>query len=432
MNRITEITKRDILELFENGMDIVYLWETHRITYNYYGCIEEIEFLNRLYDLKNMPSLDMRFPDAESEIWQHTINNNDYKHCWVFKDERFLLTNGSDEAYLRFICEIFHPAVRDEKGYWKEFLDEVNRLLQNDNYELYPAEKISNRDIYRWRVFSPIEDGLFIPYSIRNQKLIKDKKILLSIKRRTRVQIYKLLEKHNINHRETDETGWNYIMTTSEKAFNDIRQFYTPKCYNKEQQYAETNSLQDFIYYSSPFSVIDLVEFFEKYNQDNNFSLQVNTILKINNLALKLDNGKIVDIYSSQIGNSNDPIIQEVGLKELLKEAAEYYENGNFKIAVEKLWDAFERLKTYYSPTLDKKKSIGRIINDMSSSKDAYIQLFEKEFRELTIIGNEFRIRHHETTKIDIEDDRHYDYFYKRCLSLVSVTIQYLDDRYIV
>ena len=31
-----------------------------------------------------------------------------------------------------FLCEVFHPAVRYEKGYWKEFLTEINKLLQND------------------------------------------------------------------------------------------------------------------------------------------------------------------------------------------------------------------------------------------------------------------------------------------------------------
>ena len=427
MNRISEITKRDTLDLFKNGIDIPDLWETRRVTYNYYGRLEEIEFLNRLYDLKNMPSLDPRFLDAKSDIWQHTVNNDDYSLCWVFEDERFQLKNGSDEVYLKFICEIFHPAVRAEKGYWKEFLDEVNRLLQNDGYELYSVEKISNRDVYGWRIFSPVEDKLFIPYSQRNQKLIKEKKIVLSIKRRAREQIYQLLKKHNGVYQETDETGWSCVITTSEKVFNDIRQFYTPKCYNEQKWYVETDSLQDFICYSSPFCVIDAIEFFEKYNQNTDFEMQVNAILKLNDLALKFDNGKIANTYGSQIKNSTFAPIQEVGLKELLQEATRYYDEGNFKIAVEKLWDAFERLKTYYSPTLDKKKSINRIICDMSNNKEPYKELFEKEFCELTAIGNNFRIRHHETTKTDIEDNRHYDYFYKRCLSLISVTIQYLD-----
>ena len=122
--------------------------------------------------------------------------------------------------------------------------------------------------------------------------------------------------------------------------------------------------------------------------------------------------------------------IQEVGLKELLQEASKYYDENNLQIAVEKLWDAFERLKTYYcSSTVDKKESANKIIKDMSNDQQPFIDLFEKEFHELTSLGNNFRIRHHETTKTDIQDKRHYEYFYRRCLSLISTAIQYLDGR---
>lgn len=107
----------------------------------------------------------------------------------------------------------------------------------------------------------------------------------------------------------------------------------------------------------------------------------------------------------------------QMQLKQHYEPIHNYYEERNLEIAVEKLWDAFERLKTYYSSTLDKKKSVNKIICDMSSNLKPYEEIFEKEFHELTAIGNNFRIRHHETTKTDIEDNRHYDYFYKRCLA---------------
>lgn len=427
VNRISEITKLDILDLFRNGIDKEEFFETKKFTYLYFGRMEELEFLKRLYNLKSMLSLDSRFPDAERDIWQHTVNNDDYPFCWVFEDERFQLKNGSDEMYLKFICEVFHPTVRFEKGYWKEFLHEINILLQNDGYELYPSEKISNRDVYGWRIFQPEENNMFIPYSQQNAKAIKDKKIVLSINRSARNQIYQLLERYNEICRKTSETGWQYDTSTSEEVFNDIRQFYTPKCYNEQKQYIETDILQDFIYRSSPYCVLDAIEFFAKYNRSTDFETQINAILKLNSVALKFDNGKIIDICDSQIKSSSLVPIQEAGLKELIQEATKYYDESNLKIAVEKLWDAFERLKTYYSPTLDKKKSTNKIIRDMGSNKDPYKELFEKEFLELTAIGNNFRIRHHETTKTDIEDNRYYDYFYKRCLSLISVAIQYLD-----
>ena len=72
MNRITEITKRDILDLFQNGLEIDEFFQTRTVTYNYYGRLEEIDFLKRLYDLERMPSFDSRFANAEQDIWQHS------------------------------------------------------------------------------------------------------------------------------------------------------------------------------------------------------------------------------------------------------------------------------------------------------------------------------------------------------------------------
>ena len=151
MKQITEITRRDIFSLFKYGKNIPDFFEDSHITYTYYGRMTELDFLKRIYDLKKLPSKDNRFEDAEGDIWQHTINNDDYESGWVFEDERFGLLNGEDEILLNFLCSVFHPAVRCENGYWKEFLDEINGLLRNDGYELYPESKISGRDVYGWR-----------------------------------------------------------------------------------------------------------------------------------------------------------------------------------------------------------------------------------------------------------------------------------------
>lgn len=119
--------------------------------------------------------------------------------------------------------------------------------------------------------------------------------------------------------------------------------------------------------------------------------------------------------------------VNELGTRELLQEAIAYYKEprlGNRQIAVEKIWDALERLKTYYLS--DKKTSADKIIADMAGGEAAYIELFTAEFYALRKIGNNFRIRHHERDKIDISDPRHYDYFFNRCLSLIALAIQYL------
>ena len=121
--------------------------------------------------------------------------------------------------------------------------------------------------------------------------------------------------------------------------------------------------------------------------------------------------------------------IKEPGTKELLEEAITLYKRPNpasRNNAVEKLWDALERLKTYYT-TLDKKASIAKIVYGMGTERSAFEQLFNNEFIALTEIGNNYRIRHHETNKIDITDNRHYDYFFNRCLALVATAIRYLE-----
>jgi hypothetical protein len=220
------------------------------------------------------------------------------------------------------------------------------------------------------------------------------------------------------------------ISTVAEDVFNEIRQFYVPKCYNDKKEYVETADLQAFILSNSPFCVLDAIEFFAKHSISDDFEPQINAILKLNEIPFQLSKGKLMNTFDTQINKNSLVSVQEVGLKELLQKASKYYDENNLQIAVEKLWDAFERLKTYYcSSTVDKKKSVNKIIMDMGNNQQPFLELFEKEFHELTILGNNFRIRHHETTKTDIQDKRHYEYFYKRCLSLISTAIQYLDGR---
>ena len=115
--------------------------------------------------------------------------------------------------------------------------------------------------------------------------------------------------------------------------------------------------------------------------------------------------------------------IKEQGLKELINEAISFYKHPNpaiYRSAVEKLWDALERVKTFYVPAgMDKKKSVETLIKSMANNQQHFFDLFTTEFRTLTEIGNNYRIRHHETDKYDINDDNYYEYFFnkKLCIS---------------
>ena len=143
--------------------------------------------------------------------------------------------------------------------------------------------------------------------------------------------------------------------------------------------------------------------------------------------ALEVERVEETAVLSDEI-EADISAITEPGLKELLITAARKHKSpypDDQKDAVEKIWDALERLKTYYTG-MDKKSSAAKIVSDMAGGQADYIELFNAEFKALTDIGNNFRIRHHETNKIDITDIRHYDYFFNRCLSLISTAILYL------
>ncbi len=115
----------------------------------------------------------------------------------------------------------------------------------------------------------------------------------------------------------------------------------------------------------------------------------------------------------------------EVGITELLQKAKSSFNQGDKQDAIEKLWDAFERVKTIYTDC-DKKQSVTKIINMMSSKNPGYSDMLNKEFQELTNIGNKFRIRHHEMDKIEINDDSYYNYFYGRCSMLIILVLKYI------
>jgi hypothetical protein len=69
--QITRELRRDLLDLL--SMENV-VWS---------GRLGDLKFLDRLYDLEDLPSGDGRFADAARDIWQHTENNpSDWERDW--------------------------------------------------------------------------------------------------------------------------------------------------------------------------------------------------------------------------------------------------------------------------------------------------------------------------------------------------------------
>ena len=111
----------------------------------------------------------------------------------------------------------------------------------------------------------------------------------------------------------------------------------------------------------------------------------------------------------------------------LVEQSFQLYKEAKIGMATEKVWDAFERIKTYYQQ-YDKKASADRLLDVISKGDVAYKTMLLEEFSALTKLGNEFRIRHHETDKKDICCAEHYAYLFNRCLSVLKLATSVLSE----
>ena len=423
MNKITGITRRDIFDLFKKGITEDNWLTTETIYYPYYGRFEIVDFLKRLYNLADWESQDSRVDNAEKEITMH-IHNGDYPDNWIFEDERFQLFDGEDYILLNFICEVFHPEVRDENGIWERYLERINALLKEDGYEIAATSKLSGRDVFSWRTYIK-KPSMYIPFSERNKALITGKKNSIKLPNAARYQLFKVMNEYSEIFMFTSETNCNYYKSINDLVLEDITKFYIPKHY-VGSELVEINEFSDFKEGTSPFTVFDVIESFNRHTtKSSQFGNEINAIFKLNNINVELRNGEVHSTSNKAIGLDDSTNINEAGIEELIRIAEDLYNKGEYSYAVEKIWDAFERIKTYYS-TLDKKKSAEKIINDISYGNEHIKKMFDNEFKLLTDTGNSYRIRHHEINKIDIIKELHYKYFYKRCLALISVIVESL------
>ena len=297
--------------------------------------------------------------------------------------------------------------------------------MREDGYELVASSKISGRDVFSWRTYIKKPD-MYIPFSERNKSLITSKKISAKLPNAVRHQLFKVMDAYDEEFCLIDKTNWNYTKYSSEYVLEDINKFYVAKHY-VGSNLTEIKKFSDFQEGTSPFVIFDVIESFCRHITNlEGFENELNAIFKLHNIDVELRVGEIHSSISDTLALVPYVKINEAGLEELIRTAEDLYIKGKYSYAVEKIWSAFERIKTYYYPTLDKKKSAEKIIENISYVNEDIKKMFDIEFKALADIGNSYRIRHHELYKIDISQDLHYKYFYKMCLALISVIIEKL------
>jgi hypothetical protein len=175
--------------------------------------------------------------------------------------------------------------------------------------------------------------------------------------------------------------------------------------------------------------IFDLIEFsyehiaqpsdpsFHSYTGDNHYSYNqeagrtqftedINRIFERNGIAYNLEHGEIVRLAPAVLHESLGAAVFQTGdvlLDELLETSRQKFLNRSLDIrreGLEKLWDAWERLKTV-EPGRDKRMQATALL-DKAATEPRFRERLETEAKELTDIGNKFTIRHTETDKIPI------------------------------
>ncbi len=171
----------------------------------------------------------------------------------------------------------------------------------------------------------------------------------------------------------------------------------------------------------------------EKHNLDSEQEYQkaILEFKKVFNESLQINDGidlsYLLDLnVNVELLFDRDSKTEDEELDKLINEAKDrFFVPKDKQIALEKLWDAFERIKTYYNSA--KKQSATKLVTIASESFD--FQLIEEEFKLLTDVGNKFRIRHHETNKIEVTKPKHIDYLFFRMLSLIDLCVKSINEK---
>jgi hypothetical protein len=133
---ITTVTRHDIFSYLRG------------ISSPWWGKLDEVTFLEDLYDLDQPTSEIGRLPTVRADIQQHRLNNYDLDDDWIFEDPRLELSDGPDEVLLAFLARTVHPEVAVDVEAAMKQVEELNRLLAPDGWGLRSNEFLSGRPIY--------------------------------------------------------------------------------------------------------------------------------------------------------------------------------------------------------------------------------------------------------------------------------------------
>lgn len=159
------------------------------------------------------------------------------------------------------------------------------------------------------------------------------------------------------------------------------------------------------------------------------FRRTVNRIFARNGVAFEmLSTGRIVRVLPPVLGDDLKRTTFRSGdrtLDNMLEECRVKFSDRNPLVrreALERLWDAWERLKSLADPG-DKKNSVKTIL-DVVAAEPTLRSRLEAEALELTTIGNSHLIRHSEVSQEAVIDVAHVDYLFHRLFAMMQLWLR--------
>ncbi|MBA2938216.1 hypothetical protein HZF08_07845 [Paenibacillus sp. CGMCC 1.16610] len=232
----------------------------------------------------------------------------------------------------------------------------------------------------------------------------------------TDVQLLNSAIKAQIPKMETPvNVKWDEDEDVDKYALLDFVEF----CYSKISDINESDYHSYFKHYH--------IFFPDTENEKEKFRAEVNQIFARNGIVFYLDSDSMVKRH---LPTQLDAVLQNLNVKskddrlnELVNLAIENIRKPkeiDRQIALEKIWDAFERIKTFYDPN-NKKASAQTLVLNISAGTADFDDLLDIEFKNLTDIGNKYQIRHFETNKIQIGSMKQVDYLFYRMIALIDL-----------
>ena len=181
--------------------------------------------------------------------------------------------------------------------------------------------------------------------------------------------------------------------------------------------------------------------FDESDEEKENFRNDINTLFRRNGIIFQLEeNGAIKRTVPHGLVPLLSPLYktEDEELNGLIDEAFDNFLKVRIedrRVAVDKIWDAFDRMKTYYK-SKNTKDSISTLIQEVSSGNCVISEILETEANILRDIGNGKRIdkkmtglaiRHNETTKVRIDNNEHIDILFYRMISFMQLFLKHLE-----